>query len=491
MLRELVIGLDLGTTSVKVVLFDLSGKMITESEQMITTEYPQPGWVEQDPNKIERSAVIAMKEVMEKEEVQSNELLTVGISCAMHSLICVDDNFQPLSQMLIWSDGRSSSQAEKLMNTIGMDIYSRTGTPIHPMSPLLKLVWMKETNYEPYEKATYFMSMKEFLLEKWFGRRVVDYSMASATGLFNLKTYSWDELALETAGLKKDQLSETVHPTEVLTNLNPAIAEEIGISKEIPFVIGAADGQLANLGNGSISPGEVNVSVGTSGAIRQFINGAKVNEKHETFTYAFTEDTAIIGGPTNNGGIALQWLKDLLDFKGSHDELTTEAEKVEPGAEGIIFLPYVNGERAPLWNQQAKGNFYGLSIGHKKEHLVRAVLEGITFNIYEIGKSLEEIAGKPKKISVNGGLTRSPLWVQIMADIFGQDIHLSDTHHNAAWGAAWTALVGIKKVESFEGIKENLPSEKVIRPNMVNHEKYSNIYEKYESIAKDLAKHFI
>lgn len=490
MLRELVIGLDIGTTSVKAVMFDLNGKLIAEAEEMITTNYPEPEWAEQSPKEIEQSSVVVMKDVMEKAKIQKDELLTVGISCAMHSLICVDENMNPLSQMLIWADGRSSEQAERLMKTKGKDIYIRTGTPIHPMSPLLKLLWMKETNYEPYLEATYFMSMKEFLLQKWFGKRVVDYSMASATGLFNVKTYDWDEDALDIAGIKKEQLSKIVAPTEVLTDMNKAIAGTMGIAGDMPIVIGAADGQLANLGNGAISQGEVAVSVGTSGAIRQFAKGAPIDKKQETFTYAFTADHSIIGGATNNGGIALQWLKDILEFEGTHDELLAGAEQVEAGADGILFLPYVNGERAPLWNQRAKGNLYGLSIGHKREHLARAVLEGITFNLYQIGKSLEELAGEPEKICVNGGLSRSPLWVQIMADVFGKEIHLSDTHHSAAWGAAWTALVGIGKVESFDEIKENMPIEKVIQPNMENHEKYARIYAKYEKIVKDLAVYF-
>ena len=490
MLRELVIGLDIGTTSVKAVVFDVTGKLIAEAEDMITTYYPQPEWAEQNPIEVERSSVKVIKAVVEKANAKQDELLTVGISCAMHSLICIDENHEPLSPMLIWSDGRSSEKADELMESKGKDIFLKTGTPIHPMSPLVKLSWMKENDYEPYQKAAYFMTMKEFILQKWFGQRVIDYSMASSTGLMNVKALDWDEEVLEIAGVRREQLSSIVPPTEVLTHMDADIAAEMGIAEQLPFTIGAADGQLANLGNGSISPGEVNVSVGTSGAIRQFMKGANVNEKCETFTYAFTDDTSIIGGPTNNGGIALQWLKDMLEFEGTHDEFVAEAEQVDAGANGIIFLPYVNGERAPLWNQRAKGNFYGLSIGHKKEHLIRAVLEGITFNIYQIGKSLEAVAGKPEKISVNGGLTKSPLWVQIMADVFGKEIHLSDTHHNAAWGAAWTGLVGIGKVESFEAIKKNMPAEKVIEPNMQNHAAYVEIYDKYEKIAKDLAVYF-
>lgn len=490
MKRELVIGLDIGTTSVKAVIFDMNGKLIAEAEKMITTYYPYPEWAEQNPLEIERSSVLAIRDVTKKGNVQEDELLTIGISCAMHSLICTNENYEPLSEMIIWSDGRSSEQAEKIMRRNGKEIFLKTGTPIHPMTPFVKLLWMRENQFGAYQNAAYFMTMKEFLLQKWFGERVIDYAMASSTGLMNIKTLDWDDEVLEIAGIKRTQLSKIAPPTEVLINIRADIAKEMGISTSVPFVLGSADGQLANLGSGAISPGEVNVSVGTSGAIRQFIKGTNVNERLETFTYAFTDDTSIVGGPTNNGGIALQWFKELIEFEGTHDELVAGAEQVEVGADGIIFLPYVNGERAPLWNQRAKGNFYGLSIGHKKEYLVRAVLEGITFNIYQIGKSLEAVAGPPKKISVNGGLSQSTLWVQIMADVFGKDIHLSDTHHNAAWGAAWTALVGIKKVDSFEAIKNHMPIEKVIQPNIDNHQEYKKIYEKYEKIAKDLSIYF-
>lgn len=488
MQKELVIGLDIGTTSAKAVVFELNGKLIAEAEEMVETYYPNPGWAEQSPAEVETATTEALKQVIEK--VDTENLLGIGISCAMHSLICLDEQYNPLSQMLIWSDTRSSELAEEFMKHEGKSIYARTGTPIHPMSPLMKLMWMKENNYKPYEEASYFMTMKEYLLYKWYRKKVIDYSMASSTGLMNVSELDWDKEALELVGIKHDMLSTIVAPTEVLTGMSENVANYIGIAADTPMVIGAADGQLANLGSGAISPGEVNVSVGTSGAIRQFVKGAPVNEKMETFTYAFTADTSIIGGPTNNGGVALQWFKDILEFNGSHDELLSGIENVSVGSEGIIFLPYINGERAPLWNGRAKGNFYGLSINHKREHLTRAVLEGITFNIYNIGKSLESIAGKPEKITVNGGLSKSTLWVQIMADVFGQEIYVSDTHHNAAWGAAWTALVGTSKVDSFEQIKSSLPSEKVIEPNMDNHQIYLDIFGKYVRLSENIESFF-
>jgi len=487
-MKQIVVGLDIGTTSVKAVAFDLKGNVINESEQLIQTYYPNPGFVEQKPNEIEKNSRKVLRDIFVA--CEDSNILNIGISCAMHSLICMDKDGTPLSDMLIWSDGRSSELVEKLDPQVKKNVYSKTGTPIHPMSPLLKLIWMKENDYEPYKQADYFMSMKEYLLYKWFDQRVVDYSMASATGLMNVKTLAWEEEALNLAGVTTTQLSEIVPPTKIIEGLKPEVKEELTWPEDTPLVIGAADGQLANLGNGAIKPGEVAVTVGTSGAIRQLIEGQHVNTNGETFSYAFTENSSIIGGPTNNGGIALQWLKDLLEFEGSHETFLNGAEKVDIGAEGLLFVPYVNGERAPVWNQEARGNFYGLSITHRRPQLVRAVLEGIVFNLYQIGQSLEEIAGKPTTISVNGGLSKSPLWVQILADVFGHEIQLADTHHGAAWGASWTALVATGQVESFEQIKENIPIDQVVKPNMQNHDAYQRVFKKYQQLAKDIEKYF-
>jgi gluconokinase len=490
MTREFVIGLDIGTTSVKACVFNRNGKLIADVEKMNTFYYPQQDWVEQDSVEIERASVQAVKEVIEKAKINRDQLAGIGFSAAMHSFVCVNEEHRPISPALIWSDGRSYAQAERVASTMGDSVYARTGTPLHPMTPFAKLLWMKENEYEPYRQAKFFMSIKEYVLFSWFNERVIDYSMASATGLFNPSTFDWDPELLELAGVHREKLSEIVPPTKVLRGIKKEIALEMGIYPELPFVVGAADGQLANLGIGAILPGEVAVSVGTSGAIRQFTEGVKVSENRETFCYRFTADDSIIGGPTNNGGIAIQWLKDLLNDDRSFDLFLADAQKVAPGADGLVFLPYINGERAPIWNAQAKGNFYGVSITHKKEHFIRAVLEGITFNLYQIGKALERLAGESKKLYVNGGLARSPLWLQMMADIFEAEIYVSESHHSAAWGAAWTALVAVGEAESFEAIKENIPMGTAVVPNKENSQIYKALYEKYERLAQDISKYF-
>jgi len=483
MARELVIGLDLGTTSVKACIFDMNGNLVAEAEQMVKTSYPMPGRSEQDAVAIERSSVQAVADAVAAANALPHELVVVGFSAAMHSILMINESGQPISPALIWADGRSSAQVKALADEEKQSIYASTGTPVHPMTPLTKFMWMKEQGYEPYLNAAYFMSIKEYIIYQWFGERVIDYAMASATGLFDAKHLKWEQSLLDRVGIKEEQLSTLVAPTYRLRHLNSDIAEQMGIPANLPFCIGSADGQLANLGSGAIQPGEAAVSVGTSGAIRQFTHTYNVSDKQETFCYSFAADSYIIGGPTNNGGVVLQWIKDMLKFEGSFPEFISLAEQVEPGAEGLIFLPYINGERAPLWNQQAKGNFFGLSITHKQEHMVRAVLEGITLNLYQIGSALTEVAGAPERIYVNGGLARSPIWLQMMADIFGADIYVTETHNSAAWGAAWTALVGIEKVESFAAIKENIPMSAPVHPNAENSAKYRDIYNRYAEVA--------
>lgn len=484
MKEKLVIGLDIGTTSAKAVVFDKKGKLITEAEELVTTYYPKQGYAEQDPKEVEAAARKVMKHVIGSVDESNYELVATGFCTAMHSLICVDEKGEPLSNMLIWSDGRANVQAERLEAEKGKEIFSRTGTPIHPMTPLTKLIWMRENKDSAYEQATYFMTMKEYLVYHWFGERVIDYAMASSTGFFDVSNRVWDAEALELAGITESQLADVVEPTWELSELVPELKDALDVPDGHRFIIGSADGQLANLGSGATSTGEVNISVGTSGAIRQFVEGAPINEKMETFTYAFSKDTSIIGGPTNNGGIVLQWFKDVIKFPGDYTELIEEAKDVPAGANGILFLPYVNGERAPLWNQQASGNFYGLQVEHTRAEMTRAVLEGIAFNIYQIKRSLETLAGKPKKVTVNGGLTRSSIWVQILADILGEDLYFSETHHNAAWGAAWVALVAIGEASSFRAIKENLPGEIKITSNKQNHELYQKVYQRYEKLGQ-------
>jgi gluconokinase len=377
-----VIGLDLGTTSIKAVLFTTGGRVVMTTETVVETLYPDPLFSEQNPEETDAKARKAVRNILQNPEVVDlgveKNLIGIGISSAMHSLILTDKNYSLLSNMLIWSDKRSRKQADSLLEEgTGFEIYRRTGTPIHPMTPLCKLLWMKETGYEAFRKAAYVMTGKDYLAAKWSGRAVIDYGMASSTGLFDLQSLDWDDEALRLCSVDKEQLAEVVPPTFILPGLKPEVQRDFGLTRDVPIAIGSSDGLLANLGSGAILPGEVNISVGTSGAIRQFAAGFPVNDKMETFTYAFDREMSVIGGATNNGGIVLDFLMELAGFTGTTGEFLEGAENVSPGADGLLFHPYINGERAPIWNAEARGNLFGMRLGHTRAHLARAGLEGI------------------------------------------------------------------------------------------------------------------
>lgn len=500
-MKDFIIGLDIGTTSTKAVVFDQSGQVIAENEVEYSLIKEQPSWAEQNPVKIEIAAKQSIKGALLKENINKNSLIGIGISSAMHSLICVDEQNQPLTNSITWADGRSSQQAEQLKsNPKGLNIYLNTGTPIHPMSPLLKLIWMKETNFEPYKKAAKFISIKEYLLHEWFGTYVVDYSVAAATGMFNIRTQTWDHATLQLAGISSAQLSTIVEPTYQLKGLSKCVAEEMGINCDLPFIIGASDGPLANLGIGAIEKGELAVTIGTSGAVRQMATEPHTDDKQEIFCYSFTKDLWVMGGPTNNGGIVFQWLKDLLGevevIKAKdrgidpYDLLTEMAQKVTPGSNGLLFMPHLNGERAPFWDAKARGSYIGLTLSHQKPHLVRSGLEGVILSIYHVGEALNRLAGEPKTIYASGGFARSNLWLQILADVFGTEVRVPESHQSSAWGAAWIALLSLGKVQSLQDIKQSIPMKNNIIPNANNYHNYQQIYQIYRELYDSLKSQF-
>ncbi len=465
MSREYVIGADIGTTSTKSVLFDAAGKPVA----IHTIEYPlyspKPLIAEQDPDEIFRAVIGTIKEVVQRSGIPPSSIRCVSFSSAMHSVIAVDRQGNPLTRCITWADNRSAPWTERIKAEMnGHQIYLRTGTPIHPMAPLSKLFWLRHDEAELFARSSKFISIKEYVFHKLFGRYVVDYSIASATGMFALAKLAWDEEALQIAGVAPDRLSEPVPTTYRLSGLDAHWAAEMGLPASVPFVVGASDGVLSNLGVNAIDSGTVVVTIGTSGAIRTVTNRPVTDPKGRIFCYALTEDMWVIGGPVNNGGIIFRWLRNELCSaemetalrldRDPYDLLTEMASKVRPGADGLLFHPYLAGERAPLWNADARGSFFGLGLHHKKQHMVRAVLEGVIFNLFTVYSALQELIGRPGKIQATGGFARSELWRQMMADIFDQEVNVPESVESSCLGAAILGLYSVGDIKTLHVVSD-------------------------------------
>ncbi|MCZ8522647.1 MULTISPECIES: gluconokinase [Paenibacillus] len=499
MTKKYVIGVDIGTTSTKSVLFNTEGVLIASHNIEYPLHSPKPAIAEQDPDEIFRAVTATVKYAVQKSGILPSDLLCVSFSSAMHSVIAVDAAGQPLTKCITWADNRSAAWTERIRGEMnGHQIYLRTGTPLHPMSPLSKLTWLRHAEPDLFGRTHKFISIKEYVFFRLFGRYVIDYSIASATGLFNLAALAWDEEALDVAGVTPERLSEPVPTTYSLSGLPAEWASEMGVPADFPFVVGASDGVLSNLGVGAIAPGTVAVTIGTSGAIRSVTDRPVTDPKGRIFCYALTDKHWVIGGPVNNGGMIFRWVRDQLCVsemetaallgKDPYEVLTEIASRVKPGADGLIFHPYLAGERAPLWDANARGSFFGLGLHHKKQHMIRAVLEGVIYNLYSVFLALQELIGQPNRIQATGGFARSELWRQMMADIFDQEVHVPVSVESSCLGAVVLGMYGLGEIDSLEAVSGMVGGSHRHTPNPENvpaYQELSRIYVRLSRLLKE------
>ncbi|MDB5250297.1 MAG: carbohydrate kinase [Segetibacter sp.] len=468
------LGIDIGTTSSKAVAFSETGEVIKSFSVGYDMQHPEPNRSEQDPDEILQAVICGLNKVTEA--FAPDYPAFISFSAAMHSLIAVDEKGDLLSQCLIWADNRADVVAENLRNSdTGIEFYHLTGVPIHSMSPLCKLLWMKEHQPELFHTAHKFIGIKEYIFLKLFGSFVVDTSIASATGLLNTKTLQWDEQILQFLQLDPSRLSEVV--SAKASFYYKGNLPGLSFPGDVPFVIGASDGALSNLGSGAVDSKTMAITIGTSGAARLVVSAPATDEKMRTFCYHLKDDLYIAGGGNNNGAVVLQWLKeDLLQTEDNHEELFDLAKTIEPGCTGLLFLPYILGERAPIWNSNAKGVFFGLSIQHTKAHLIRAAIEGIVYCMYSIGRILIE-KQEVTELHASGGFAKSDFCLQMLADVFNRKVLVSDTIESSALGAVMLGAEAMNIETRFE--KRILSS---FEPNPHNHVVYKKRFEKFERL---------
>ncbi|MFG6495057.1 gluconokinase [Fictibacillus sp. UD] len=497
-----MVGVDIGTTSTKAVMFSENGEVIAQENIGYPLHTPDISTAVQDPEQIFQTVLQTLTNVLKKSKCSPEEILFISFSSAMHSVIAMDHNDQPLTPCITWADNRSEAWARKIKEELnGHEIYKVTGTPIHPMSPLSKISWIVNEQPEIAANAKKYIGIKEYIFKKLFNEYVVDHSLASAMGLMNLKKLDWDEEALNVAGITRDRLSNLVPTTAVFTNCHIDLAKQIGINPETPFIIGASDGVLSNLGVNAIGKGEIAVTIGTSGAIRTIIDQPQTDEKGRIFCYALTENHWVIGGPVNNGGVVLRWIRD--EFAASELEtakrlgidpyeiLTKIAERVRPGADGLLFHPYLAGERAPLWNSDVRGSFFGLTLSHKKEHMIRAALEGVIYNLYTVFLALVECMDEPvTRIQATGGFARSEIWRQMMSDIFDTEVAVPEVFESSCLGACILGLYATGKIESFEAASEMIGSTFKHTPNAEAVKEYRELLPIFISLSRKLEEDY-
>lgn len=450
-----VVGVDMGTTSVKALAVDPDMRVWASGAKAYPLQSPRPGWAEQDPDAVADATITALTDVVAAARDQGATVEAVALGAAMHSVLAVDETGRPLTAALTYADSRARTLAEAVRATAsGTSMYRRTGVPHHAMAPLHKIRWFNEHDPAVAARTARWISLKEHALAMLGVAAVADHSIASGTGLFDLRAQRWDDEAMALAGISADALSPLAASSTVVD------APGLGV----PLVVGAGDGALANLGAGALDEGVAGLSIGTSGAVRVGSREVRTDDAQRLFCAALVGGHWVVGGAISNGGVVLRWLRDAL-FGGaaSYEQLTAQAADVAPGSEGLLFVPHLVAERG-FRSAREGAALAGLTLGHGAGHMVRAALEGVAFQLRWVAGALTDSGCAVDAIRATGGFTASPLWVQILADVLQRPVGLPTEAEGSAVGAALLGMVAIGLVDGVDAAAHLVRPATVVEP---------------------------
>lgn len=488
MKKRYILAHDLGTSGNKATLYDIEGMLCVSSVYRYKTNYLKANWIEQNPNDWWRAICITTKNIIEKAEIDKQDILCITFSGQMMGCLLVDECGNPLKDSIIWADMRAEKQKLYMDKVIGMEnMYRITGNRIGESYTAAKLLWIKENEPEIYNKAYKVIQAKDYIILKLTGEFVTDYSDASGTNLFDLKEKVWSDEIISGLGIDKNLLPKLHPSTDVVGTVKKEISEEVGLLEGTKVVIGGADGACATVGAVSVDIGSTYNVLGTSSWVATTLDKPIEDKEMKTFTFNHLDENLYIGmGTMQSAGHSFNWFKEtfceLEDKLGKEQNISPfeiiskSILETEPGANNLIYLPYLLGERSPWWNTNAKGAFIGLSAKHTKKEISRSVLEGVTYNLKVIIEALEmeEIIDT---ITVIGGGARSDVWLQILADIWQKTIIVPQYLEEAtSMGAAVCGGIGVGVFKDFSVIKNFNKEIYRITPRKEYAEKYNELY---------------
>jgi xylulokinase len=488
MTQRYILAHDLGTSGNKATLFDAEGHLVGSAFAAYSTSYPHPNWAEQEPQDWWQAVCETTRELLGSSGVAPETIGAVGFSGMMMGCLPVDAQGTPLRNCIIWADQRAQSEAETVAEACGaLKVYDLCGHRPSPAYCAPKILWVRSHQPHIYARTAKFLVPKDYIVHRLTGVFATDYSDASGTLLFDLRQRRWHQPFLDALGLDIDLLPAPYPSNAVVGAVTEQAAAETGLSAGTPVVIGGGDGSCAGVGAGVIEPGSAYCVIGTSAWISISTTAPLLDllQRTMTFHHVHPQRYAPMGVQQLAGG-AREWAWQALDDAGMLD-LDDAAAQVEAGAGGLLFLPYMMGERSPWWNPLARGAFVGLSMQHGKPEMARAVLEGVAFGLRQILDALREQAGDVAALRLIGGGGKSRLWPQILADVFQVPIHMLQLKSEAtSWGAAVAAGVGIGLYD-WSIAAERSQVVKVVEPNAANAALYNEYLAIYTTLYTALA----
>jgi xylulokinase len=462
MTKDYVIAHDLGTTGNKATLYDREGRLVGSAFYGYETEYAHTGWAEQNPEDWWRAVGASTRILLSETRVAGGDIACVTFSGQMMGCVPLDAQARPLRKAIIWADQRSVAQQQWLSERIDpQQLYRITGHRLSASYSLAKMLWLRDHQRDVFVQAYKFVHAKDSVVARMTGEFVTDPSDASGMNLYDLERGDWSEAILAAAGLNRAQLPD-IHPsTAVVGAVRSSVADEVGLPAGTPVVIGGGDGACAAAGAGVIADGSAYNYIGSSSWIALATKRPIFDPELRTFTFGHIVPGMFMPtGTMQAAGASYQWARDhLCAFEiesaarlkiSPYELMNLQADQAPPGADGLLFLPYLMGERSPRWNPRARGAFIGLTIRHTRAHMIRAVMEGVTFNLRVILEAFRAQGVAINAMRLIGGGARGRFWNQVMADIYGLPVQrLSILEEATSMGAALAGGIGVGLYPDF------------------------------------------
>lgn len=447
--KQGVLALDLGTSSVRAVVYDTRGRMrpSTLSDMPYKVRTAEPGEVSSDPKELVTLIAQSIDGALDAGRKGKLDVIAVGVSCYWHSLMGVDQSGRPTTELLTWADTRSTAQTRRLRAQFDERAYhARTGCFFHASYWPSKLRWLRATRPAAVRRTVRWMSLAEYLYQELFGECPVSYSMASGTGLLDVNHCQWDDQALQMAGVVATSLSRLRDWDHPLHSLRPRFGRRWPGLRDIPWYLAVGDGGLANVGAGAMSPRWACATIGTSAAMRVLLERDRVEVPWGTFVYRLDRRRFVLGGALSEGGNVVRWFTDGLGLQNKK-ALKQAAAAIPPDSHGLTILPFWAGERSPNWRGDARAVIAGLSLGTQPAQMLRAAMEAITFQLVTVASAMRHVVTRPESVIATGGqLVHSPAWSQMLADALNQRVMTSPEPEASSRGAAQLVLHALGKL---------------------------------------------
>lgn len=496
-MEKLLLGIDIGTSGCKVAVFDLDGRVVAQSTKSYNVYYPGAGFVEQNPQEWWDGVCEAIQEIFLSARLSPKQISGIGIDGQSWSCIPVDKAGNLLYNTPIWMDTRSSEISKRVVERVGLDkIFNISGNSFEPAYSTPKMLWFKENKPDVYKNAHMFLQSNSYIAYKLTGKYTQDVSQGYGVHAFNMKTAKYEDAFCEELGIAREKLPEIYKCHEVVGEVTNAAAEATGLAPGIPVVAGGLDACCGTLGAGVTDIGQTQEQGGQAGGMSICL-GEALGHPKLILSFHVIPDLWLLQGGSVGGGGTIKWFKqELGGFEAEQENKTgvnafkimdDEAATVNPGSDGVIFLPYMAGERSPIWDKDAKGVFFGLGYNKTRSHMIRSVLEGCAFALEHNLKTAESIGVKVDVLNAMGGAANSRLWTQIKADVTGKVIKVPTSDTATTLGAAILAGVGTGEYKSFrEAVDRTVNITRIHEPDMNKHEIYKKSFEIYLEIYKNL-----